>query len=180
MSTSLSDQHACPQPASHATWRTRTNGPITPSKRGRYRMLSTKVRSLANFAWSVADLLRGDFKQFEYGKIILPFLVVGACNHSGACSQTARFPAHAFCHWQGPRCSNYLPMCSPSSGAACKRGVVLTLPANGFSKPVAGRRFCEAGFKNSSDKRRAAEMRCGHGPPRGRQKGKFSRTAGGA
>ena len=39
-------------------------------------MLSTKVRSLANFAWSVADLLRGDFKQFEYGKIILPFLVL--------------------------------------------------------------------------------------------------------
>src|SRR3546814_9668707 len=65
-------------------------------------------------------------------------------------------------------CSNYLPVCSPSSGAACKRGVVLTLPASGFSKPVAGRRFCEAGFQNSFDTRRAAEMRCGHGPPAGR------------
>src|SRR3546814_1270219 len=64
-------------------------------------------------------------------------------------------------------CSNYLPVCSPSSGAACKRGVVLTLPASGFSKPVAGRRFCEAGFQNSFDTRRAAEMRCGHGPTAG-------------
>jgi hypothetical protein len=38
-------------------------------------------------------------------------------------------PAHAFCHWRGASCSNYLPVCSPSSGAACKRGVVLTLHA---------------------------------------------------
>lgn len=100
--------------------------------------------------------------------VIAPYdetLGVGACNHDGVCSQTARFPAHAICHWRVASCSNYLPVCSPSSGAACKRGVVLTLPARGFSKPVAGRRFCEAGFQNSSDKRRAAEMRCGHGPP---------------
>jgi len=27
---------------------------------------------LANFIWSVADLLRGDYKQADYGKIILP------------------------------------------------------------------------------------------------------------
>jgi type I restriction enzyme M protein len=39
-------------------------------------MLSSQVRSLANFAWGIADLLRGDFKQFEYGKIILPFVVL--------------------------------------------------------------------------------------------------------
>lgn len=30
----------------------------------------------ANFIWSVADLLRGDFKQSEYGKVILPFTVM--------------------------------------------------------------------------------------------------------
>jgi len=30
----------------------------------------------ANFIWSVADLLRGDFKQSEYGRIILPFTVL--------------------------------------------------------------------------------------------------------
>ena len=32
--------------------------------------------NLSSFIWSVADLLRGDFKQSEYGKIILPFTVL--------------------------------------------------------------------------------------------------------
>jgi type I restriction enzyme M protein len=31
---------------------------------------------LANHAWSVADLLRGDYKQSDYGKVILPFTVL--------------------------------------------------------------------------------------------------------
>ncbi|HET8661283.1 MAG TPA: class I SAM-dependent DNA methyltransferase, partial [Micromonosporaceae bacterium] len=31
---------------------------------------------LANFIWSVADLLRGDYKQSEYGKVVLPFTVL--------------------------------------------------------------------------------------------------------
>ena len=29
-----------------------------------------------SFIWSVADLLRGDFKQSEYGKVILPLTVL--------------------------------------------------------------------------------------------------------
>src|SRR3954469_25023403 len=29
-----------------------------------------------NFIWSVADLLRGDYKQSEYGRVILPFVVL--------------------------------------------------------------------------------------------------------
>lgn len=33
-------------------------------------------QSLSAFIWSVADLLRGDFKQSDYGKIILPFTVL--------------------------------------------------------------------------------------------------------
>lgn len=33
-------------------------------------------QSLASFIWSVADLLRGDYKQSEYGKVILPFTVL--------------------------------------------------------------------------------------------------------
>jgi type I restriction enzyme M protein len=32
--------------------------------------------SLAGFIWSVADLLRGDYKQSEYGRVILPFTVL--------------------------------------------------------------------------------------------------------
>ena len=30
----------------------------------------------ANFIWSIADLLRGDYKRAEYGKVILPFTVL--------------------------------------------------------------------------------------------------------
>jgi len=29
-----------------------------------------------SFIWSVADLLRGDYKQSEYGKVILPLTVL--------------------------------------------------------------------------------------------------------
>src|SRR3954471_11206175 len=32
--------------------------------------------NLSSFIWSVADLLRGNFKQSEYGKVILPFTVL--------------------------------------------------------------------------------------------------------
>jgi len=32
--------------------------------------------NLSSFLWSVADLLRGDYKQSEYGKVILPFTVL--------------------------------------------------------------------------------------------------------
>src|SRR6202521_3865104 len=39
---------------------------------------SSKVnhQNLSAFIWSVADLLRGDYKQSEYGKVILPFTVL--------------------------------------------------------------------------------------------------------
>ena len=39
-------------------------------------MNPSKHTELVNHAWSVADLLRGDFKQSEYGKVILPFTVL--------------------------------------------------------------------------------------------------------
>ncbi len=32
--------------------------------------------NLSSFIWSVADLLRGDYKQSEYGRVILPFTVL--------------------------------------------------------------------------------------------------------
>lgn len=32
--------------------------------------------NLANLIWSVADLLRGDYRQSEYGKVILPFTIL--------------------------------------------------------------------------------------------------------
>ena len=37
---------------------------------------SSSDPNLSSFIWSVADLLRGDYKQSEYGKVILPFTVL--------------------------------------------------------------------------------------------------------
>jgi type I restriction enzyme M protein len=37
---------------------------------------SDGIRNHAAFIWSVADLLRGDYKQSEYGKVILPLTVI--------------------------------------------------------------------------------------------------------
>ncbi|RZF64336.1 SAM-dependent DNA methyltransferase [Sphingomonas populi] len=39
-------------------------------------MLNDKVRRLANFTWGIADLLRHDFRQTDYGRIILPFTIL--------------------------------------------------------------------------------------------------------
>ena len=33
-------------------------------------------QTLSSFIWSVAELLRGDYKQSEYGRVILPFTVL--------------------------------------------------------------------------------------------------------
>ncbi|CAA6826552.1 MAG: Type I restriction-modification system, DNA-methyltransferase subunit M (EC, partial [uncultured Thiotrichaceae bacterium] len=36
----------------------------------------TQANNLAAYCWSIADLLRGDFKQSQYGRIILPFTLL--------------------------------------------------------------------------------------------------------
>ena len=38
--------------------------------------MATNFSELANFIWSVADILRGDYKPADYGKVILPFTLV--------------------------------------------------------------------------------------------------------
>ncbi|WP_018148484.1 type I restriction-modification system subunit M [Henriciella marina] len=37
---------------------------------------SETIQSLSGFVWSIAEILRGDFKQSEYGKVVLPFVVL--------------------------------------------------------------------------------------------------------
>src|SRR4051794_17331611 len=37
---------------------------------------SAAIRNHAAFIWSVADLLRGDYKQSEYGRVVLPLVVL--------------------------------------------------------------------------------------------------------
>lgn len=39
-------------------------------------MAEAAIRNHAGFIWSVADLLRGDYKQSEYGRVILPLVVL--------------------------------------------------------------------------------------------------------
>jgi type I restriction enzyme M protein len=39
-------------------------------------MAEATIKNHAAFIWSVADLLRGDYKQSEYGKVILPLTVI--------------------------------------------------------------------------------------------------------
>ena len=39
-------------------------------------MSSEAIKTYGAFIWSIAELLRGDFKQSEYGKIVLPFVVL--------------------------------------------------------------------------------------------------------
>ena len=40
------------------------------------RAAATDFRPLADFIWEIADLLRGDYKQADYGKVILPMTVL--------------------------------------------------------------------------------------------------------
>ncbi len=46
-----------------------------PRQRGS-TMNEANIKNHAAFIWSVADLLRGDYKQSEYGKVILPLTVI--------------------------------------------------------------------------------------------------------
>ncbi|HQZ60646.1 MAG TPA: type I restriction-modification system subunit M N-terminal domain-containing protein, partial [Acinetobacter sp.] len=39
-------------------------------------MSNNNFSQVAAFIWSVADLLRGDFKQSQYGRVILPFTLL--------------------------------------------------------------------------------------------------------
>lgn len=41
-----------------------------------HRTAATDFRPLADFIWEIADLLRGDYKQADYGKVILPMTVL--------------------------------------------------------------------------------------------------------
>ena len=38
--------------------------------------MKSTTQDLSAFVWSIAEILRGDFKQSEYGKVILPFVVL--------------------------------------------------------------------------------------------------------
>lgn len=52
-------------------------------------------QALSSLIWSVADLLRGDFKQSEYGRVILPFTVLRRLDCVLAPTKAAALKEHA-------------------------------------------------------------------------------------
>ncbi len=48
---------------------------LTPELK-EYKLDMKNVKESANFIWSIADLLRGDYKQSDYGKVVLPLTVL--------------------------------------------------------------------------------------------------------
>jgi type I restriction enzyme M protein len=52
------------------------NIPTNPLKFRPIKEEEMNQQTLSAFIWSVADLLRGDYKQSEYGRVILPFTVL--------------------------------------------------------------------------------------------------------
>src|SRR5690606_8891423 len=67
-----------PVPAARSA-RPRRQRPRAGHNRGSRRSAGLRYmnqQSLSSFIWSVADLLRGDFKQSEYGRVILPLTVL--------------------------------------------------------------------------------------------------------
>ena len=57
--------------------------------------MASSFNELASFIWSVADLLRGDFKQSEYGRVILPFTVLRRLDCVLAPTKDAALKEHA-------------------------------------------------------------------------------------
>jgi hypothetical protein len=58
--------------------------------------VSSKHHELADFIWSVADLLRGDYKRSDYGKVILPGLdeMVRVSEEAGIYEPRTAVPIH--------------------------------------------------------------------------------------
>ncbi len=57
--------------------------------------ITQQAQTLASFVWQIAEILRGDFKQSEYGKVILPFVVLRRLDCILEPSKNAVLAAHA-------------------------------------------------------------------------------------
>ena len=70
-------ESACPPPSLHsASPLLMTNVLTAVTATATPRTATPATPNLSAFIWSVADLLRGDYRQSEYGKVILPFTVL--------------------------------------------------------------------------------------------------------
>jgi type I restriction enzyme M protein len=57
--------------------------------------IAARAKSLSNNVWPIAETLRGDFKQSEYGKVILPFVVLRRLDCILESTKDAVLKAHA-------------------------------------------------------------------------------------
>ena len=74
---------------------------------------SPSIRNHAAFIWSVADLLRGDYKQSEYGKVILPLVVLRRLDCVLAATKPQVLARYAAVK---DRIENYEPVLTAASG----------------------------------------------------------------
>ena len=58
-------------------------------------MSGNDIKSLGRFVWSIAELIRGDFKQSEYGMVVLPFIGVPRLWFVGVVSQAEEWQRQA-------------------------------------------------------------------------------------
>ncbi len=65
--------------------------------------------NLSAFLWSVADLLRGDFKQSDYGKVILPFTILRRLDCTLEASKPQALAEHDMRTQQGMDSGLFLP-----------------------------------------------------------------------
>ena len=65
--------------------------------------------NLSAFIWSVADLLRGDFKQSDYGKVILPFTILRRLDCALEATKVAALAEHEKRKAQGLDSAPFLP-----------------------------------------------------------------------
>jgi type I restriction enzyme M protein len=57
-------------------WPAHLGPPKGPELMAEIARPTTDFRRLADFIWDIANLLRGDYKQADYGKVILPMTVL--------------------------------------------------------------------------------------------------------
>jgi len=70
----------------------------------------------SNFLWSIADLLRGDYKQYDYGKVILPFTVLRRLDCVLADTKTKVLAKHD--QLKGGQVKNLDPLLNKVSGVS--------------------------------------------------------------
>ena len=115
----------------------------------------TTIKNHAAFIWSVADLLRGDYKQSEYGKVILPLTVLRRLDCVLEPTKEKVLEAHG--RWVG-RSENLDPILTGASGEQFFNTSKLTLtkvlddPANAADNLVVYIRGFSAGARDVLDK----------------------------